>query len=71
LIKSHKKTIPSGGGKSPAESERRTMKHAKSILNAITNAALLLLGFDCKPRREGVDAALLDLSGQGRDKYGN
>lgn len=46
------------------------MKHAKKILNAITNAALLLLGFDCKARREAVDAGLLDLSGQGRDKYG-
>lgn len=47
------------------------MKHAKKILNAIKNGILFLLGYDCKARRDGVDAGLLDLSGQGRDIYGN
>lgn len=46
------------------------MKHAKKILKAITDAALLLLGYDCKARREGANVGLLDFSGQGRDKYG-
>ena len=47
------------------------MKHAKKILNAIKAAALLLLGYDCKARRDAVDAGTLDLSGQGRQIYGN
>lgn len=55
---------------SPAESEKKNMKHAKKILNAIKNGILFLFGLDCKARREGVNAGLLDFSGQGRDKYG-
>ncbi len=47
------------------------MKHAKKILKAITDAALLLLGYDCKARRDAVDAGVVDLSGQGRQIYGN
>lgn len=46
------------------------MKHVKKILNAIKNGILFLFGLDCKARRDAVDAGLLDLSGQGRDKYG-
>jgi len=39
------------------------MKHVFNFISFI-------LGFDCKARREAVEAGLLDLSGQGRDKNG-
>lgn len=31
---------------------------------------MFIMGLDCKARRDAAEAGLLDLSGQGRDKYG-
>lgn len=43
----------------------------KKVLRAIKEVIMFALGCDCKARRQGVDDGLLDLSGQGRDKYGS
>ena len=42
----------------------------KKVLKKVLDVILFVLGFDCETRREAVDAGLIDLSGQGRDKYG-
>lgn len=43
----------------------------KKVLRAIKEAVLFALGYDCKTRRDAVDAGICDYSGQGRGKYGN
>lgn len=42
----------------------------RRFIRAVTNIFALLLGGDCKARRNAVDLGLCDFSGQGRDKYG-
>lgn len=42
----------------------------KRIFKAIIGAFLLLMGVDCKLRREAVDEGICDFSGQGKDRYG-
>lgn len=43
----------------------------KRILKRILDWALFLLTGKGEIAREGVDAGILDYSGQGRDRYGN
>ena len=39
-------------------------------MKTIFNAFMLILGCDCTSRQRAVDAGIVDLSGQGRNKYG-
>lgn len=42
----------------------------KKIIKSIINFFALLMGVNNEATRQAVDAGILDLSGQGRDKYG-
>lgn len=42
----------------------------KKFFKFLFNLIATLVGADCDWRREAVDEGILDLSGQGRDKYG-
>jgi hypothetical protein len=42
----------------------------KKFFKIIWNLFASFLGMDCEWRREAIDAGVLDLSGQGRDKNG-
>ena len=42
----------------------------KKLLKAIFEFFALLLGADCDARRDAVSKDLLDLSGQGKNKFG-
>ncbi len=42
----------------------------KRFFGFFFNLIATLVGADCDWRREAVDAGILDLSGQGRDRYG-
>lgn len=42
----------------------------KKFFKFLFNLIATFLGADCEWRREAVDAGILDLSGQGRDRYG-
>ena len=50
---------------------KRRKKQMKKALRAIKEVVLFVLGYDCDTRRQAVNEGLIDLSGQGRDKYGN
>ena len=43
----------------------------KKALRAIKEVVLFVLGYDCDTRRQAVNEGLIDLSGQGRGKYGS
>lgn len=47
------------------------MKSVKRFFKALFNYVMLMLGLDCKARRDAVEGGVLDLSGQGRGKHGN
>ena len=42
----------------------------KKFLKGVVEFLALVLGCDCKSRRDAVDAGICDFSGQGRNKYG-
>ena len=42
----------------------------KKTLKAIINFFALIMGVNNEATKQAVDAGILDLSGQGRDKYG-
>ena len=42
----------------------------KKFLRGVVEFLALVLGCDCKSRRDAVDAGICDFSGQGRNKYG-
>lgn len=42
----------------------------KKFLKSVVEFLALVLGCDCKSRRDAVDAGICDFSGQGRNKYG-
>ena len=51
--------------------KRKGEKQMKKALRAIKEVVLFVLGYDCDTRRQAVNEGLIDLSGQGRGKYGS
>ena len=66
-------TEPTDNGTNGTHTRKHTLRKdmgMKKFLKGVVEFLALVLGCDCKSRRDAVDAGICDFSGQGRNKYG-